>query len=310
MLPGDPARLALGAYATQEQVENLKHKMGMDRPLFFQYLAFIRGILHGDLGLSFLTRRSVSLDIAHHFPATLELVIVTIVWVLVIGVPLGILAGRYKDSWIDNLSRVIAFGGVAVPAFIFGLVGQLVFSYGLGILPTTGRLGMLTVKPPSRTGLLIIDSLIAMNFGALGDSLKHIILPSFSLAMAGIGQITRVTRGSVSDVLEKDYIEVARVFGIPNRFIIFKYMLKPSIIPPMTIVGLIFASQLGNAFLVEQVFGWPGMAKYGINAIMEKDFNALMGVVLIVGLAFVGINFIIDILAGYLDPRIQIQEES
>lgn len=310
ILPGDPARLALGPFASQEMVTRLRHQMGMDQPLHLQYVAYVRGIFRGDLGLSFQTRRSVSLDIAHYLPATLELVLVAIIWVLIIGVPFGVLAGRYKDSWLDNISRVVAFVGVAVPPFVVGLIGQLIFSYGLGILPTTGRLSLLTPMPPTRTGLLILDSLIAGNFSAFGDALIHILLPSLAIAMTGIGQITRLTRGSVSDVLGKDYIEAARAFGIPNRYVTFKYMLKPSFIPPLTVLGLTFASELGNAFLVEQVFSWPGMARYGIQAILRKDFNAIMGVVLIIGLAFVAVNFIVDVLAGYVDPRIRIQEES
>ncbi len=310
ILPGDPARLALGPFASQEMVDKLRHDMGMDQPLHLQYVAFVKGVFRGDLGLSFQTRRSVSLDIAHYLPATIELVVMAIFWVLVIGVPFGVLAGRYKDSWLDNISRVVAFVGVAVPPFVVGLIGQLIFSYGLGILPTTGRLSLLTPMPPARSGLLILDSLIAGNFSAFGDALIHILLPSLAIAMTGIGQITRLTRGSVSDVLGKDYIEAARAFGIPNRYVTFKYMLKPSFIPPLTIIGLTFASELGNAFLVEQVFSWPGMAKYGIQAILRKDFNAIMGVILIIGLAFVVVNFIVDVLAGYVDPRIRIQEES
>ncbi|NQS88234.1 ABC transporter permease [Patescibacteria group bacterium] len=308
MLPGDPARLTLGPFAAKEQIEHLRHQMGMDKPLPLQYWTYIRGIFHGDFGLSFQTRRSVSLDIAHYLPATIELVVTAVIWVLIIGVPLGVLAGRYKDSWLDNMSRVVAFIGVAVPPFVVGLIGQLIFSYVLGILPTMGRLSLLTSPPPTRTGLLILDSLIAGDFSVLGDALKHILLPSFAIAMTGIGQITRLTRSSVSDVLGKDYIEAARAFGIPDRYVTFKYMLKPSFIPPLTILGLTFASGLGNAFLIEQVFGWPGMAKYGIRAILRKDFNAIMGVVLVIGLAFVVVNFIVDILAGYIDPRIRIQE--
>lgn len=310
ILPGDPARLALGPFASQEMVTRLRHQMGMDQPLHLQYVAYVRGIFRGDLGLSFQTRRNVSLDIAHYLPATLELVLVAIIWVLIIGVPFGVLAGRYKDSWLDNISRVVAFVGVAVPPFVVGLIGQLIFSYGLGILPTTGRLSLLTPMPPTRTGLLILDSLIAGNFSAFGDALIHILLPSLAIAMTGIGQITRLTRGSVSDVLGKDYIEAARAFGIPNRYVTFKYMLKPSFIPPLTVLGLTFASELGNAFLIEQVFSWPGMARYGIQAILRKDFNAIMGVVLIIGLAFVAVNFVVDVLAGYVDPRIRIQEEN
>ena len=310
LVPGDPARLALGPFASQEQVEHLRNEMGMNRPLVVQYADYIKGALHGDLGLSFQTRRSVSLDIMHYLPATVELVGVALVWVLLLGVTSGVLAGRYKDTWLDNASRIVAFVGVAIPPFVVGLIGQLVFSYALGILPTTGRLSLLTPMPAARTGFLIVDSLIAGNFSALGDALIHILLPSFAIAMTGIGQISRLTRGSVSDVIGKDYIEAARMFGIPNSYVTFKYMLKPSFVVPLTTLGLTFASELSNAFLVETVFGWPGMAKCGVNAILRKDFNAIMGVVLIIGVAFVVVNLIVDVLAGYVDPRIRVQEET
>lgn len=308
-LPGDPARLALGPFAAPEQIEKLRHDMGMDKPLPLQYWTYITGIFRGDFGLSFQTRRNVALDIAHYLPATMELVLMAIVWVLILGVPLGVFAARYKDHWPDNLVRVIAFVGVAVPPFVVGLALQLIFSYLLGVMPTTGRLGLMTSPPVRHTGLLILDSLIDGNFSALGDALHHIILPSFAIAMTGIGQIARLTRGSMSDVASQDYIEASRGFGIPNRVVAFKYMLKPAFIPPLTILGLTFASELSNAFLVEAVFAWPGIAKYGIRAILRKDFNSVMGVVLIIGLAFVIVNLIVDILAGYVDPRIRKRQE-
>lgn len=308
-LPGDPARLALGPFASKEQVQNLRHTMGMDKPLPLQYWTFLAGIVRGDFGLSFQTRRNVALDIAQFLPATVELVLWAIVWVVILGVPLGVFAARYKDRWPDNLVRVIAFVGVAVPPFVVGLILQLTFSYLIGILPITGRLNLMTPVPPTHTGFLIIDSLIAGNFSALGDALKHILLPSFAIAMTGIGQIARLTRGSMSDVASQDYIEASRGFGIPNRVIAFKYMLKPAFIPPLTILGLTFASELSNAFLVETVFSWPGIAGYGIRSILRKDFNAVMGVVLVIGLAFVVVNLIVDILAGYVDPRIRVRKE-
>jgi len=308
-LPGDPARLALGPYASQEQIEKLRHTMGMDKPLPLQYWTYITGIFRGDFGLSFQTRRNVALDIAHYLPATIELVFVSILWVLFLGVPLGVLAARYKDRWPDNLVRIISFVGVAVPPFVVGIMLQLVFSYLLGILPTTGRLGLLVSPPVRHTGLMILDSLIDGNFTTLGDALLHILLPSFAIALTGIGQVARLTRGSMSDVAGQDYIEASRGFGIPNRLIARKYMLKPAFIAPLTVLGLTFASELSNAFLVETVFAWPGMAKYGIRAILRKDFNAVMGVVLVIGLAFVVVNLIVDILAGYVDPRIRKRQE-
>ena len=309
-LPGDPARLALGPFASQEQVDKLRHEMGMDKPLVTQYFDYIKGIFSGDMGMSFQTRRNVFLDIKHFLPATLELVLMSIIWVLIIGLPFGLLAGRYKDSWFDNISRLVAFVGVAIPPFVAGLIGQLIFSYGLGILPTTGRLSLLTPPPPHRTGFYLIDSLLAGNLRTFWDAFVHILLPSFAVALIGIGQITRIMRSSVSDVLSKDYIQFGKALGVPNRLMTFKYMLRPSFIPPLTIIGLTFASELGNAFLVEQVFGWPGMAKYGIRAILRKDFNSVMGVVLVIGLAFVVVNLIVDLVSGLVDPRVRLKESS
>jgi peptide/nickel transport system permease protein len=308
-LPGDPARLALGPFASKEQIANLRHTMGMDKSLPLQYWAFLTGVVRGDFGLSFQTRRNVALDIVQFLPATAELVFWAIIWVVVLGVPLGVLAARYKDRWPDNLVRMIAFVGVAVPPFVVGLILQLTFAYLLRVLPTTGRLSLLMPAPPTHTGFLMIDSLIAGNLSVFGDALKHILLPSFAIAMTGIGQIARLTRGSMSDVASQDYIEASRGFGIPNRVIAFKYMLKPAFIPPLTILGLTFASELSNAFLVETVFSWPGIAGYGIRSILRKDFNAVMGIVLVIGLAFVVVNLVVDIVAGYVDPRIRVRKE-
>jgi len=310
MLPGDPARLALGSFATEEQVQHLREDMGMDRPLPAQYVSYIMGLFRGDFGLSFQTRRAVSLDIGHYLPATLELVTVSMVWVLLFGVVFGVLAGRYKDTWIDNVVRVIAFVGVAVPPFVAGLLFQFIFSYSLDILPTTGRLSLLVTPPTAHTGFLILDCIVDGNWHALGDSLRHILLPSLAMAWGGIGQIARLTRASVSDVAGRDYIEASRAFGISERTVSQKYMLKPAFIAPLTILGLTFASELSNAFLIETVFSWPGLAKYGVRAILMKDFNAVMGTVLIVGLAFLLINIVVDILAGFVDPRIRVEQES
>jgi len=305
MLPGDPARLALGPFAPESQVEHLREIMGLNKPLPVQYFTYVSGLLHGDFGMSFQTRRGVALDIWQYLPATLELIIVSMIWVIVLGFALGVLAGRFKDSWIDNATRVIAFVGVSLPAFVTGLLLQYTFSYLLRLLPTSGRLGLLTPPPAHHTGFLILDSLIDGNFSALGDALKHILLPSFAMAWGNIGQIARLTRASILDVAGRDYIESSRSFGINERTIVFKYMLRPASIAPLTVLGLMFASELSNAFLIEQVFAWPGLARYGIRAILVKDFNAVMGVVLIVGFAFAVINIIVDILVGWVDPRIR-----
>ena len=307
VVPGDPARIALGPLATAEQVTNLRHKMGLDRPLYVQYVRYVSGLVRGNFGQSLLTQRSVASDLRSAFPATLELVLATIVIAIGLGVPTGVLAARFKDSWVDNVSRVLSLFGVVTPSFFIALLLQLLVGYLLHVLPVNGRLSPSASFTPDITGLVLIDALLRGRPEVWLDGLRHIILPAVSLAAASIGQIARITRSSMIDVSRKDYVEAARAFGIPDLVTTFKYMLKPSFIPTLTILGLEFASLLGNAFLVEMVFGWPGMAAYGVRAILHKDFNAIMGVVMVTGAFFVLVNLVIDILLGYFDPRIRIR---
>ncbi len=307
VVPGDPARIALGPLATTEQVANLRHKMGLDRPLYVQYAVYIGGLVRGDFGQSLLTQRSVALDLRTAFPATLELVLATIVIATLLGIPTGVLAARFKDTWVDNIGRVVSLLGVVTPSFFIALLLQLLVGYYLHFLPVNGRLDPSVSFTPDITGLVLVDALIRGQPGVWFDGLRHLLLPAISLAAASLGQIARITRSSMIDVSRKDYVEAARAFGIPDLVTTFKYMLKPSFIPTLTILGLEFASLLGNAFLVEMVFGWPGMAAYGVRAILHKDFNAIMGVVMITGAFFVFVNLLIDVLLGTVDPRIRIR---
>ena len=186
------------------------------------------------------------------------------------------------------------------------LLLQILAGYVLHVLPTTGRLPPATAFSADITGLVTVDSLLRGRLDVFGEALRHLLLPSFALALATVGQIARVTRSSMIDVSRQDYIEAGRAFGIPSRVCIFKYMLRPAFVPPMTIMGLEFASLIGNAFVVELVFGWPGMASYGMRTILQKDLNAVMGVVMISGIFFVAVNLLIDLLVGFVDPRVRI----
>jgi peptide/nickel transport system permease protein len=198
------------------------------------------------------------------------------------------------------------FGAVA-PSFLLALLLQVLAGYVLHILPTTGRLTADSPVVANITGLLLLDTLIKGEFAGFFDALKHLFLPAVALAAATTGQIARITRASMIDVAKQDYVEAARAFGIPDRVRIFKYMLRPAFVPPMTILGLEFASLIGNAFVVELVFSWPGMASYGVRSILQKDLNAVMGVVMISGLFFVTANLVIDVLVGFVDPRVRIR---
>ncbi|MGM0446205.1 MAG: ABC transporter permease [Bacillota bacterium] len=304
VLPGDPARMALGPYASKDQVEVLRQSMGLDKPLFIQYFTYITSLFKGDFGMSMITKRNVLIDLKYHLPATLELISFTILWVIFLGIPLGVITAAKKDSTLDNIFKTFSFAAVVTPGFIVGLAFQLIFGYGLDILPITGRLSSALTAPSGYTGLIVFDSLISGQWEIFFNALRHILLPSLALSMAGIGQVSRITRASMIEISEKDYVEVMHSYGVPNQIINFVYMLKPSFIPSLNVIGMTFASLLGNAFLIEMVFAWPGIAKYGINALLRTDINALMGVVLLIGAFFLLTNFVVDIIMGLIDPRI------
>jgi peptide/nickel transport system permease protein len=305
--PGDPARLALGPRATQEQVADLNSKLGLDRPLYEQYGMFVTGLVQGDLGRSLLTERPVNDDIRDTFAATFELVLATITIAFMLGVPLGVAAARWKDKWPDNAVRLIAIVSAVTPSFFLALLLQILAGYVLHILPTTGRLPPNMAFSPDITGLMTIDAILHWRLDVFGEALRYLLLPSIALAAATMGQIARITRASMIDVSSQDYIEAARAFGVPERLRVFKYMLRPAFVPPLTISGLEFASLIGNAFVVELVFAWPGMAAYGVRTILQKDLNAVMGVVIVSGVFFVVVNLVIDLLVGFVDPRVRIR---
>lgn len=307
MVPGDPARMALGPAASVEQVERLRAEMGLDQPLVVQYTVYLAGLVRGDLGDSLLTRRPVARDLRQAFPATLELVVATIVLTIVVGVPFGVLAARYKDGWIDAVARLVSLFGVVTPAFFLALLLQLLVGYNVTGIPVTGRLSADLRFSADLTGVMTLDALLAGRFDVFVDALRHLLLPTIALAAASIGQITRITRSSMIDVSRKDYVEAERAFGLPGWLVTAKYMLRPSSIPTVTILGLEFASLLGNAFLVEMVFSLPGMASYGVRAILQNDFNAVMGTVLVTGLFFVIVNLLVDLLLGIIDPRVRLR---
>jgi peptide/nickel transport system permease protein len=307
VMPGDPARVALGSLATDEQVQKLTEQMHLDKPFPVQYYFWLCSVVKGDLGKSLYTQRPVTTDVKEYLPATLELILFSFLISLIIGQVTGVLAGYFRNSWFDGLYRLISYIGVATPSFAIAIFLLLIFSYILNLTPTVGRIG-LTLRPPGRiTGFLILDSLIAGQIGIALEALKHIILPAASLAVAHIAQEGRITRSSIIENLQKDYVAAHEVYGIPKRSIIFKYLLKPSLIPTVSIMGLDFAFLISNAFLVELVFMWPGFSRYAVTVMLNKDLNAIVAVVLVIGIAFAVVNIIVDIVVAFLDPRIRLQ---
>jgi len=308
-VPGDPARMALGARAPEEVVERLREAMRLGEPLPVQYYYWVRDALHGDLGTSLVTRRPVLQDVAEFLPATMELVLFAGIIMATFGILFGAVSAYYANRWVDNVVRAFAYMGIVTPPFVFAIFFILLFAYVLDILPVMGRFSPGITPPPTITGMIVLDSLIAGNFDAALNGLKHIILPGVALSLAGLSQLARITRSSMTDNLGKDYIAAERAQGIPSRVIMLKYLLKPSLIPGVSILGLDFAMLLSNAFLVELIFNWPGLSRYGMNAMLSKDLNAIIAVIMVLGLLIVIVNVIVDLVVAYLDPRIRLRAE-
>ena len=302
VIPGDPVRLALGTEATEEQVQQLRKQTGLDRPLAVQYIMYMAGVLRGDFGYSLRTHRNVTKDLIDFFPATLELTTVAMGIAVVIGVPLGILAAVRKDEGADHLSRVLALIGVALPRFWLAILMQLAFAYHLRLLPTIGR----GPAPLTQvTGLHLVDSLLGLDFPGFWVSFKYLAMPAFALSVGTLAQVMRLIRAGMIEEMRRDYTLAARSYGLPPNLIIYKYLLKNAFTSTLTILGLSYGFLLGNAFLVETVFAWPGLAFYGVDALRFKDFNGVIAVTLVVGAAYAVVNLLTDILYGYFDPRIR-----
>ena len=306
IMPGDPARMAVGARAPQWVVDNLREQMHLDEPLYAQYYYWLRDALHGDFGISLVTRRPVADDIKEFFPATFELTLFAGTIMGGVGIFLGTVSARHKDKWIDNVLRVISYLGVVTPSFVFATLFLLVFGMTLNWMPTMGRLSPDVTPPPFITGLITVDSLLTGNLTTFLDALWHLILPGIALAMSGLAQEARITRSTMSDNLTKDYVASERSLGIPEKVIMRRFLLKPSLIPTISILGLDFAGTMSSAFLVELIFNWPGSSRYGINAMLRKDLNAIAAVILILGVVFIAVNILVDLVVAQLDPRIRL----
>jgi peptide/nickel transport system permease protein len=306
LVPGDPVRVALGEYATEEEVQQLRAEMGLDEPLYVQYIDWLTGIFQLDWGTSLQTRQNVYTEISATFPATLELVLVAVLFAVLLAVPFGVIAATNKDQWPDHLSRVSALVGVSMPRFWLGIVLQVLLVVYLGLFPLTGRLS--GAPPPDVTGLYLVDSLIAGQIGTFIDALRHIFLPALTLSVGTLAQVMRLVRSDMIDESRKEYILAARAYGLPTNLITYKYMLKNAFSSSLTIIGLAIGVLLGGAFVVEIVFAWPGMARFGVRSIQFQDYNAVMGVVMVVGVAYLIANFLVDVLYAYLDPRLRMEE--
>jgi ABC-type dipeptide/oligopeptide/nickel transport system permease component len=305
LIPSDPARAAAGMDADQATLEAVRQELGLDRPLPEQYWRYATGVLRGDLGNSSMNRQPVMKDIKQFLPASIELAVVSILMCVPVGVLLGIITALKAGGITDAVTRIFAVFGVSMPVFWLALLFQLVFYRDLRWFPAAGRIGPLFSPPEAATGLYLIDTLLARDLDAFKSALQHIILPAFTLAVANIAIITRMTRSSLMEVLSQDYVRTARAKGLAEWVVVSVHALKNAMVPVVTIIGLQLGTLIAWVFLVETIYSWPGIGSYTVRAIMDSDFNAVMGVTLITSFIYVMINLAVDISYLILDPRIK-----
>ena len=303
IIPGDPARLLAGPRATDEIVAKIRADYGLDKPLHIQFFIYLKDMVRGDLGQSILTRRPVTKDLLRYFPATFELTTVSVLIASIIGIPLGILSAVYKDRIADHLIRIYSITGISMPVFWLGLLLLLVFYLRLGIAPDPGRIS--GAAPTHITGLYLVDSILTGDFRALWSSITHLVLPSITLSWYALARIVRMARSSTLEVLDKDYIRTAKAKGLTMGPVLFKHALRNSILPTITVIGLLYGELLGGAVVTEIIFNWPGMAQYMVSSMKTLDYPAVMGVTLIITLAYVVANLLVDLSYGLIDPRVR-----
>jgi peptide/nickel transport system permease protein len=302
--PGDPADLLLSDQATPQDTAEARHRWGLDQPLYVQYSRFLINVLKGDFGTSFRYSDPVITVIGERLPATIELAIVSLLIAIAFGLPLGVWAGAKPNSWADNLGSFFGFFGISMPNFWFGIMLILVVAGYLNWLPSSGR-STYGIARGSETGFYIVASLLAGNFDAAWDGVKHIILPAVALGTNMMGIIMRVTRSAVLEVMHEDFVRTARAKGVAESTVLWRHVLRNALVPVITVVGLELGTLLSGSIIVETVFAWPGSGSLLISAIESRDYPLITGTVIIYTLAFVAINFMIDILYGFVDPRIR-----
>lgn len=304
----DPAPIVLGQHATVESANAWREANGLNDPIYLQYFKFLKGALTGDLGTSYFTKTPVTSEIFSRFPATIELAICAIIFAAIFGVLIGAVSAVKKNSLFDHAGMVLALVGVSMPIFWLGILLIILFSGVLQILPSGTRIDPL-LQPMGGTGFYLIDTLASGDMEAFWDTVRHLILPSLALGMYSMAIIARMTRSSMLETLNQDYIRTARAKGISKGKVIRKHALRNAMIPVTTVIGLQLGSLLGGAVLTETVFSWPGIGNYTVQCILKSDFPVVQGVVLLVAFIFVLINLAVDILYAFLDPRIKFSKK-
>ena len=304
VLPGGPETALLGERATPERIEQVRQAYGLDRPVLAQYGSYLGRVVQGDFGASIQTQRPVLEEIGNRFPATVELTLAAMLIAVVVGIPLGFVAGRRPGSWIDGGSTVGSLLGVAVPVFVLGYLLKYVFAVRLGVLPSSGRqdVALVTEHP---TGFYVLDGLLTGDPRAAWDALKHLVLPGIALGSIPLAIITRITRASVQEVGNEDYVRTAEAKGMTQAVVTRRHVLRNAMLPIATVVGLQTGLLLSGAILTERVFAFGGLGSFMADAVFQRDFPVLQGGILFLATVFVLVNLVVDLSYGLLDPRVR-----
>ena len=306
VLPGDTAAYFAGPAATPQAIEEVKKKLGLDRPLPEQFRRYVVDLSHGDLGQSLTTGQPVVADLKARLPASAELTLFGLILSLLIAVPLGILAAVKQGSFIDHACRAIATAGVSLPVFFTGLLLVYLFYFIWQISPAPlGRLDVFASAPPTVTGFYLIDSALARDWEAFRSSLAQLALPGVTLAIFSLAPIARITRASMLAVLSMDFVRTARASGLPARKVIMTYAFRNAMLPVITTLGMVFSFLLGANVLVEKVFAWPGVGSYAVEALIASDFAPVQGFVLAMAILYIALNLMIDLSYRLIDPRLE-----
>lgn len=303
-IPGDPAQIMLGQQATQEQVQQIRENMGLDKPIFVQYGLFLKDALRGDLGDSIVTGRPVTTELLTRLPATLELTAFAMLIAILVGIPVGVISAVRQYSLLDKTTSVLALTGISMPIFWLAMILVVIFGVNLELLPFPGRLDP-TTGITAITGLVLVDSLLTLNFAGFWDGLLHLIMPALALATIPMAVIMRMTRSSMLEVMNEDYVRTARAKGVVPWRVVFKHALRNAMLPTITVIGLQTGLLMGGAIITETIFSWPGIGLYTYNSISSRDYASIQGVVLYAALLFVLVNLLVDILYAILDPRVR-----
>jgi peptide/nickel transport system permease protein len=303
-LPGSPAEALLGERATPKLVQAYRHRYGLDQPVYQQYWQYLKTTASGDLGVSVASRRTIVSEIKTRFPATVELTLAAMLFAITVGVPLGFFAAKRYGGFFDNASLVMSLIGISIPIFFLAIILKYIFAVRLGWLPSVGRISV-TIEAKHPTNFYVLDAIIERDWSTLWDVIKHLILPAIALGSIPLAIIARITRASVLDVQNEDYVRTARAKGLSPAVVDGRHVLRNALLPISTIIGLQTGLLLSGAVLTETVFAFPGMGSWLRDAIFNRDYPVLQGGILFLAIVFVLVNLLVDISYAIINPRIR-----